>query len=213
MTSSLSNRLLVEGPTDLVAIAELAEGNGIEWPKGNEPITIKPLGSKTPQQSIVEGHLEATGLKNLGVVLDADDDAHETWKLFNSWFSSAFADLPEMVPEGGFVSEVNLRGQRIGVWIMPDNRSVGTLETLLKKLVRADSDAVLQYAISACDSAKQIGAPFKKVHEEKAHLFTWLAWQDEPARNLKTVDFQSVFNPQSEHAQPFIAWLRKLFLL
>ncbi len=213
MTSSRANLLLVEGPTDLVAIAEFAEGNGIAWPKGTEPITIKPLGSKTPQQSIVEGHLNATGLKNLGVILDADDDALETWKLIQSWFASFFADLPEMVPEGGFVSEVNLRGQRLGVWIMPDNRSGGTLETLLKKLVRADSDAVLQHAVSTCDSAKQIGALFKKVHEEKAHIFTWLAWQDQPARNLKTIDFHNVFNPQSEHVQPFIAWLRKLFNL
>ena len=182
MPASTSNLLLVEGPTDLVAIAELAEGNGILWPKGDEPVKIKPLGTKTPKRSDVVNYLNASGVKSLGVVLDA-----------------------------GYNSNANGRGQRLGVWIMPDNRSVGTLETLLKKLVRAESNAVLEHAVKSCNDSKTHGAPFKKVHEEKAHVFTWLAWQDEPGRNLNTVDFANVFDPKSSHAQPFIAWLLKLF--
>ncbi len=211
MAASKFNRLLVERLTDLVAIAELSEGNGIPWPKGDEPVCIIPLGTKTPKKSIVENELKARDVKFLGVVLDADDDAHLSWELVKSWFADAFPDLPEQIPEAGYVSDVNLGGQRLGVWIMPDNRSVGTLETLLKKLVRAESNAVLEHAVKSCNESKTRGAPFKKVHEEKAHVFTWLAWQDEPGRNLNTVDFANVFDPKSLHAQPFIAWLLKLF--
>lgn len=211
MPASKYNLLLVEGPTDLVAIAELSEGNGIPWPQGDEPVKIKPLGTKTPKRSIVENELNARDVKFLGVVLDADDNAHQSWELVKSWFVDTFSDLPEQLPEAGYVSDGNLRGQRLGVWIMPDNRSVGTLETLLKKLVRAESNAVLDHAVKACNDSKTLGAPFKKVHEEKAHVFTWLAWQDEPGRNLNTVDFANVFDPKSVHAQPFIAWIQKLF--
>ncbi len=59
MAASKFNRLLVEGLTDLVAIAELSEGNGIPWPKGDEPVCIIPLGTKTPKKSIVENELKA----------------------------------------------------------------------------------------------------------------------------------------------------------
>lgn len=211
MTAFQFNRLLVEGPTDLVAIAELAEGNGIPWPKGDEPVFIKTLGTKTPKKSAVPNELKASKVKFLGVVLDADDNAQQSWELAKSWFAGEFPDLPMQIPEEGYISDINLNGQRIGVWIMPDNRSVGTLETLLKKLARADSNAVLEHAVRACGDSKPLGAPFKLVHAEKAQLFTWLAWQDPPARNLTTVDFANIFDARSVHAQPFIAWLLKLF--
>ncbi len=213
MPASTSKLLLVEGPTDLVAIAELAEANGIAWPMDDEPVKIKPLGTKTPKVADVVNELDPQDIQFLGVVLDADNDAHKSWLLVKSWFEDAFPELPEALPEAGYVSDANWRGQRLGVWIMPDNRSAGTLETLLKKLVRPESNAVLEHALNACDEAKRLGAPFKPVHVEKAQVFTWLAWQNEPGRNLKPADFANVFDPLSEQAQPFVAWFRKLFEL
>ena len=215
MPASKSNVLLVEGLTDLVVIAELAEAHGISWHKGEEPVDIVPLGTKTPAKKLekpkVTSRLLQTGLKNLGVVLDADDASYKSWELVRVWFVDEFQDLPNELPEAGYISEANPRGQRLGVWIMLDNRSTGTLETLLKKLVRPASNAVLEHAVKACEQAKQLGAPFKAVHAEKAHVFTWLAWQDEPGRNLKHMDFGDVFDPRSRHAQPFITWFQKLF--
>jgi len=210
MAASTANLLLVEGATDLIAIAELAEGNGIPWPRNNEPIDIKTLDTNTPKKSVIEGFRKRTGLRSMGIVLDADDGVQQTWIRVRSWFSH-IENLPEYVPEAGYLSDFSQPGLRLGVWIMPDNRSVGTLETLLKRMVRVEADAILNHAIAATNDSKHFGATFKKVHEEKAHIFTWLAWQDEPGRNLKTIDFDSLFAPESACAQPFSCWLQNLF--
>ena len=161
--------------------------------------------------AVVANELDPREIQFLGVVLDADDDAHLSWLLVKSWFVDAFPELPVNLPKAGYVSNVNWRGQRLGVWIMPDNQSVGSLETLLKTLVRPESKAVIEHAVKACDEATLLGAPFKTVHAEKAHVFTWLAWQDQPGRNLKPADFANIFDATTAPAQPFVAWFRKLF--
>lgn len=95
MAASTANLLLVEGATDLIAIAELAEGNGIPWPRDNEPIDIKTLDTNTPKKSVIEVFRKRTGLRSMGIVLDADDGVQQTWIRVRSWFSH-IPNFPEL---------------------------------------------------------------------------------------------------------------------
>ncbi len=203
--------LLVEGSTDLCAIAEMIEGNGVPWPNDAKPVDIQVLNTKTPKAGVVPSKLKEPAHEVIGIILDADDDPDGTWTTIRGWLATQIDNTPEAIPEGGFISEIDSKGRRFGAWILPDNHSNGTLETLLKQLVRQESKGILDHAIHACDGAKSLNAPFRDVHSEKAHVFTWLAWQDEPGRNLRSIDFQSVFDPQSDQAQPFVQWFRNLF--
>ena len=213
MPKSDSKRLLVEGPNDGWVLAELMQANGVPWPRESEPVDIKPFGTNTPTKTRVVAQLRAANLRILGVVLDADDDAAATWIKVRSWFSESFHDLPEELPANGFVSSPNESEITLGVWIMPDNQSRGMLETLLMFLVPDDQDPLLKFAATVRDEALKLGAPFKKVHEDKAQIHTWLAWQDEPGLRLYEAVQKGVLDPTSPHSKPFVAWFRKLFEL
>ncbi|MCX7420192.1 MAG: hypothetical protein NT013_11720 [Planctomycetia bacterium] len=113
-----------------------------------------------------------------------------------SWFSESFHDLPEEPPTDGFVSSPNESKITLGIWIMPDNQSHGMLETLLMFLVPEDKDPLLKFAETARDKAKELGASFKKVHEDKAKIHTWLAWQDEPGLRLHEAVQKGVLDPK-----------------
>ena len=104
----------------------------------------------------------------------------------------------------------NQDGLRLGVWLMPDNRSSGMLETLLLDLLPSD-DGLLAYSETVCKEAKEKGAPYKDVHSDKAHIHTWLAWQDEPGAQLHEAVQRRILCPASPKSRPFVKWLRDLF--
>lgn len=214
MPKSQAKRLLVEGETDKRVFPYLLEGNGVVWPKGDEPVDIKPLGSKEVRKTDVTAQLVASGLRILGLILDADDDVIATWGKVKGWLSDSFPDLIGDLPREGFISLPNAAGIKLGVWIMPDNQSRGMLETFLMFLAPDDQDPLVKYAATARDQAKKKWkAPFKDVHADKAKIHTWLAWQGEPGPQLHEAVDRRVLDPTSPHSKPFVAWFRKLFEL
>ena len=206
-------RLFVEGQTDLRVIPYLMEANGVAWPNERRPVEIRPLGGKQLDPEELSSELKGHELHVLGVILDADDDAEACWQRVRGWFEKLFPDLPKHPLAEGFVSQPNEMGKRLGVWIMPDNQSRGMLETFLMFLAPDDQDPLVKYAATARDRAKKLKAPFKKAHEDKAKIHTWLAWQDEPGPQLHEAVDRRVLDPVSPHSQPFVAWFRKLYAL
>lgn len=212
MPRSKAKRLLVEGKKDLRLLPFLMEGNGVDWPNGNEPVDIEDLKGKTLAKHDASAYLKEPGLRLLGVILDADDDAGASWRLVKGWFQEWFTDMPDNIPAEGYISAPNEKGIRLGAWVMPDNQSHGMLETFLKLLVRDQDKELWAFAKTASDEAKaKYRAPFKPVHGDKAWIHTFLAWQDEPGRQLHEAVDHAIFDPESPHSQPFVAWFRNLF--
>ncbi len=59
--------------------------------------------------------------------------------------------------------------------------------------------------------AKRNGAPFKDVHRTKAEIHTWLAWQDEPGKQLHQAVHHRVLDPAKPESRSFVNWFRQLF--
>lgn len=206
-------RLLVEGKTDLFVIPYLMEANGVDWPNERRPVEIRALGGKDLDPAELSTELKGRELHQLGLILDADDDAEASWRRARGWFANLFPDMPKQPLPGGFISQPDEMGKQLGIWIMPDNQSRGMLETFLMFLIPDQQDPLVKYAVTARDRAKKLGAPFKKAHEDKAKIHTWLAWQDEPGPRLQDAVRHRVLDPTSPHSKPFVAWFRKLFEL
>jgi hypothetical protein len=102
---------------------------------------------------------------------------------------------------------------RVGVWIMPDNSSSGMLETFLGYLVPNAQDELYVAAQRAVADARSLGAPCIEAHVSKANIYTWLAWQDPPGRQLHQAVMEQILNPSSPYAQPFVSWFRELYKL
>jgi hypothetical protein len=94
---------------------------------------------------------------------------------------------------------------------MPDNRFVGMLEDFLIQLLPAESEALFDLAKRCVSDASSSGAPFKVTHRRKAEIHTWLAWQDDPGRQLHEAVHHRLLDPRGPESQPFVKWFRALF--
>ena len=214
MPSASPRKLLVEGGTDKRVIPFLMEANGIEWERSGQPVVcIEPYNGveELLKPGVVEAELRASGLEALGVMVDANGNASDRWNRIRHLCRNEFAHLPGRIPQDGLEIVHIETGARFGVWIMPDNRFSGMLEDFLIRLIPEDPRGLYELAEKCVTEATQSGAPFKDAHKAKAKIYTWLAWQDEPGRQLHEAVHHRVLDPESPESQPFVNWFRHLF--
>ena len=207
-------KLLVEGDTDQRVIPYLMEENGVPWSSSDFPVFIDPRGSvdEILRPGLIKGELAASGLEALGVVIDADGDPAARWDQLRTRLSSDFSDLPDEIPAEG-LEVVHSDGPRFGVWIMPNNRFKGMLEDLLVQLIPDKSSHLHELARNCVATARSNDAPFKDVHERKAEIYTWLAWQNPPGLRLHEAVKHGVLDPTRPESRLFVDWFRRLFLV
>lgn len=205
----------MEGKTDQQVIPYLMEANGVPWPNHRDPdcpAFIDEVGSvdELLKPEVMQAELGASGLEALGLVVDADGDAAARWSDLREVWGREFPDLPNQIPAEGLEVDRD-GGPRFGVWIMPDNRFTGMLEDFLVRLVPNDSSALYELAQECVAEARGHSAPFKDVHERKAEVHTWLAWQDPPGLRLHEAVSRRVLDPMRPESGPFVQWFRGLF--
>lgn len=210
------NRLLVEGSEDLRVIPELIEANGITWERGPKQRIVEIKATDGVENLLrpdkIRTELADPTVQRLGILLDADDQPTQRWQRVRAECVAAFPDLPAAPPPEGAVVR-NQEGKSLGIWLMPDNQSRGMLETFLAYLVPAGGSDLWAYLQEVVAEARQRGAPYRDAHRDKAAIHTWLALQDSPGSQLHQAVLQKILDPRSPHAQPFVAWFRRLYEL
>jgi hypothetical protein len=207
--------MIVEGPDDLFSVVGLMRAH-VNWPdeKGNAPVWIDAAGGveKILEQGYLDTKLMTPGLKILGVILDADTNPHGRYESFRNRCSRPLPGLPRDLPTEGLIAE-NADHQRLGLWIMPDNTSGGTLETFLRLLVPENSASLWQHAKESVATARTLGASCRECHIPKANLYTWLAWHDEPGQSPGIALTRKLLDPHSPSSGAFVRWFRDLYQL
>ena len=210
------NMLLVEGKDDLRVIPELIEANDILWKRPDKKpiVTIREFNGveNLLRRRTISTELKGRNVHRLGILVDADQDPDRRWQQVRNACIRYFPALPESPLAKGIIVE-NDDGQRLGIWIMPDNGAHGMLETFLAQLVRAEHLPLWEHADRATSEAAKIGAPYNGLHRDKARLHAWLAWQDPPGRQLHDALIRHILDPRSPYAAPFVAWFRALYAL
>ena len=189
------------------------EANGVVWQYTDGPVVyIEEHGGvdELLQPGVIEAELKASGLEALGVMVDADGDARNQWERIKTRCHNQFTGLPEEIPTSGLIISSS-DGPSFGVWIMPNNRFAGMLEDFLIQLIPDDCQNLYNLVERCVSEAADSGAPFKPVHRTKAELYTWLAWQDEPGKQLHQAVHHRVLDPGKPESQSFVTWFRALF--
>ncbi len=132
------------------------------------------------------------------------------WQSIRNACLSSIANIPEEIPATGLIINTP-DGQKFGVWMMPDNIIPGMLETFLGYMIPQPGESLWQYAQEVAREAKNQGATFKDSYIHKAEIYTWLAWQDEPGRQIHQAIKYNILNPQDAKVQGFINWFRNLY--
>ena len=110
----------------------------------------------------------------------------------------------------GFIADVPNFQTKVGVWLMPNNADIGMLEHFLQELI-ADGDKLIPLARSSTEAAFETDPRFEAVHEAKAIIHCWLAWQKQPGRPFGVAMRSGYFRHDSELANAFVKWFRNLF--
>ncbi|HMV69066.1 MAG TPA: hypothetical protein PKA64_19625 [Myxococcota bacterium] len=147
----------------------------------------------------------------MGILLDADESAEGRWQEVRRQLGQIGVDVGGELPAAGFVSEAGRSWPRVGVWIMPDNRSRGMLETFLLMLRAGRQDGLWSFAQEVVATVRDRGASFRPTHRDKALIHAWLAWADPPGRQLHQAVMESMLDATDVSAAPFVAWFRTLY--
>lgn len=210
--------LLVEGETEKRLIPELMEQNGINWGgKKDRVVDIAVLGGyqRATMQTKISTALK-TSKTALGIVIDADEDPESRWQSIRDVCLQSIPNIPDRLPEMGLIittPEGNdlPAGIKFGIWMMPDNKERGMLETFLAYLVPDTKEPLWNYTEEVVREAKRRGATFRDVDTDKARMYSWLAWQKSPGRQLHQAVTQRILDPKHPRGQAFVRWFKALY--
>lgn len=209
------NVLLVEGKQEVRVIPELMEANGINWGTRTNPVVyLRDYDGyhKIVDSDVIATELQASGLSALGIMIDADDNPQGRWQSVRQACLKSIPDIPEILPEKGLIHTTS-NTIKFGVWIMPDNKMQGMLETFLAYMLPNENELLWQFSQETTQEARRKGAPFIESHYDKANIYTWLSWQNPPGRQLHQSIMERILNPQHPNAQNFVSWFKDLYSL
>lgn len=203
------NYLLVEGKDDIHVMYSLLEHHSI-------PERFK-IEYKEGVESVLEAfevRLTLGEFECLGVIIDADDKLTERWQKIQQLLKNAgYKYVPDVPDIQGTIID-NKSQPVVGIWMMPDNTIPGKLEDFVSFLIPQDN-ALWPVAVDIVQKVKMIESStrFRDVHESKARIHTWLAWQEEPGKPMGTAITARYLDANASHAHLLIDWIRKLFAL
>ncbi len=157
--------------------------------------------------------LKRSDLERLGIVVDANTDIEARWTaLCNILLKSGNVDMTTAPDSDGtiVVLEQPDRSLTVGVWVMPNNQFPGMLEDFIQFLVPA-GDPLWARAADCLERIPEQDQRFPKEHQGKAHIHTWLAWQEEPGTPLGLAITKRYLDADAPPAQQLMGWIRRLF--
>jgi hypothetical protein len=207
-------KLLVEGKDDQHSVVHLVRHH-LPWGDAPEawPARIEPYGGvdKLFAAGYLTTQLKASDALTLGLMIDANEQpASRRWQQVRTCCLQLIPQLPEAIPVQGAIVDW-AQHRRFGVWIMPDNRDKGMLETFLASLLTNADRPLWEHAKDSTQKARMKGAVLTDQHLDKAYIHTWLAWQKEPGRPFGTALTARYLDPLSPSAAPFIRWFKGLY--
>ena len=201
--------LLVEGSDDEHVLKHICGHYGI--PHLDE---VKPLGSVGQLLESIPVQLKASEEGDVvGVVLDADTNLSSRWSSVRDRIRLVGYENVPIYPN----SDGTILGPpdgtllpRFGIWIMPDNKTIGILEDFLRFLV-PQPNKLFEHVNKSIAEIPSDERRFKPLDEPKAVIHTWLAWQKDPGKPLGIAVTAGFLDPNVTEATILASWLRNLF--
>lgn len=197
-------KLIVEGTSDLFAIAELRNSVGLD-----DNFDIVVLNSITNLEKEINVRLKSSELTTLGIVIDADLNATKIWNEIQRIFDSNSISLPSDIPAEGLI--INSIYIKIGVWIMPNNQLNGTLEDFLHYLIPNDDLVMDEVEVHIQNVESKSLQKYNANNRSKAKIHSWLALQESPGTPIGKAINYKYFNTNNPECKTFTDWLDKLY--
>lgn len=164
-----------------------------------------------PLLAAIERDIKVSGRDTVGIVADANDDLNARWQAVTDRIRRAGLgiDPPTHPDPAGTIIREAARRPRVGIWLMPDNRSSGELEDFVAKMIPSD-DTVWPLAQKYIDGIPRSDREFAEGKIQRARVHAWLAAREDP-RQMGTAIHAGDLNVDVPPCQAFVAWLLQLF--
>jgi hypothetical protein len=154
---------------------------------------------------------QGSDVARIGIVVDADMDVEARWAAIrNVLLRSGYQTIPEHPEPGGTILREAERPV-FGAWLMPENTAPGMLEDFTAALV-PQGDFLWRHAGEVIDGIPAEHRRFTDGHRAKAHMRTWLAWQEDPGAPMGLAITKRYLNADAPQARRFIDWLTRLMV-
>lgn len=200
--------LWVEGKTDQDVVWELRKQHKLP-----ETFRVQRAGSISELLKAFDEELLADDRRVIGLVVDANGNREGRWQGIIDRIKRANLKYdPPLTPNptGTIIDSPDPYAPRIGVWLMPDNQTNGALEDFVRECI-LQGDNLVGYAEKILDEIEAKELHRYKYQRNKAFIYTWLAWQEEPGRPIRTSFQKGVLSADAPIARTFVEWLDRLF--
>ena len=198
--------ILVEGEDDKYFLASIIN-------RKPDPNLRVPICAHTGYSDVLKAfplEIKVSGRKALRIILDANDDLMKRWLAVHQALNSVVdTNIPRKPKIGGTIINPSKPYPRIGIWLMPDNKSNGELEDFVINLMPTD-DAVWPRAQTYINAIPTNIRKFKESKKRRAELYAWLATQELSGRIGYAIK-QGDLDIEGNLTQQFVIWLKSLF--
>ena len=171
-----------------------------------QAVSIRDTGNIDQVLESIVPEIKAPGRQAVSILVDANDDMAGRWDAIQGRLRGAGIAPPQSPDPDGTIIQAN---PRIGIWLMPDNTSVGELEDFVVQMIPA-GDQVWPLSQRYIEEIPEAEKRFSDGKTLRAQLYAWLATREDPRRMglaIRTRDLK-VDGPLSKK---FVAWLNDLF--
>ena len=198
--------LLVEGNDDEHVIHHIADRLD-----ATPEFRILRKGGIDPLLAAIERDIRVPGREAVGIVADANDDLNARWQAVADRIRRAGLGIrPPTHPDpAGTIIPEAARRPRVGIWLMPDNRSPGEIEDFVAAMI-PDGDPVRPLAERYIDGIPAADRKFAEGKIPRAKVHAWLAAREDPRRMGAAIGAGDL-DTEVTLCQSFADWLRRLF--
>ena len=221
-TSEVDRVLLVEGQDDKHMVWQLCKRDdssfsatrsghdmSVTLHSQSTAFLISDKGSRSELIKSIRQEVITSRRQAVGILVDADDDSGKCWEAVVNGFSRTDAQLPSSPdPVGTIIPEQDYQ-PRIGIWLMPDNKSQGELEDFTLQMI-SPSDTVWPLSLSYVENIPESDRKFTSEKSDKAKLYAWLAARKDPGRMGAAVSAGDL-EVNGPLCRNFFTWLTRLF--
>ncbi len=154
-------------------------------------------------------HIKAPGRKAVGIILDANDDLTNRWEQVKEILRAENVCTPSNPKIGGTIIPPKNRHPRIGIWLMPDNKSNGELENFVVQMI-PDTDIVWPLAQNYISEIPENSRKFRASKMQRAKLHAWLATREIPGR-IGAAIRRGDLETNGKLTRQFVKWLTSLY--
>jgi len=210
MSQPNPNRLVVED-TDILGVVIGLMKHHVKWGMTDAewPVYVSKKLGKDSVFGELPVEFKGSGVRRLGIVVDADNDLDGTWAQVAAFCKNLGAPVPKKCPKSGLI--VPIGEQVFGAWIMPNNELSGMVEHFCHELVPDDGEVLWKFAEECAKESRTKGAKFPNIYMPKAHIHTWLAWQETPGERMGAAITGRTLGHESDSAKMFVKWFCDLY--